>query len=270
MSARTVDVRGRAVELIEAGTGDALVYLHDIADIHAARPGLLPFHEALANEFHVIAPAHPGCAGSDENDDIEEIEDVVFHLLEVLDALSFETFALVGAGVGGWIAAEFSVRYPDRVSRLVLLGATGLHVPDQPIGDIFMAVQSTDGGMYPDFRRMLFAAEDQAEALAMFPDGLGEIGNEMLRYRMFRFLSRVGFRPPYLYNRTLRDRLYRYDRPALIIWGSEDQFVPGTHADAYVEGLGHARLEMLEGAGHSTWIERPGDVAALVSEFLRS
>ncbi len=268
MNARAVDVRGRAVRVIEAGGGKALVYLHDIADVHGARPGLLPFHEALANGFRVVAPAHPGCAGSDENDDIETIEDVVFHLLETLDALSLETFALVGAGVGGWIAAEFSVRHPGRVSRLALLGAMGLHVPDRPTGDVFMAVQSTDGGKHPDFRRMLFAAADGTEALAMFPDGLGEIEHEMLRYKMFRFLSRVGFRPPYLYNRTLRDRLYRYDRPALVVWGGEDRLVPAAHARAYIDGLGDARLEVLEGAGHSTWIERPGDVAALVGGFL--
>ncbi len=270
MSTRVVDVRGRAVGVIEAGGGNALVYLHDIADVHAARSGLFPFHEALAREFRVVAPAHPGCADSDENDDIETIEDVVFHLLEALDVLGIDAFALVGAGVGGWLAAEFAVRHPVRVSRLVLLGATGLYVPDQPIGDVFMAAQSTDGGKYPDFRRMLFADEDGAEALALFPDGRGEIANEMLRYGTFRFLSRVGFRPPYLYNRTLRDRLYRYDRPALVVWGREDRLAPVAHADAYVDGLGDARIEMLEGAGHSTWIERPGEVASLVAGFLKA
>lgn len=268
MKTSTVDVRGRAVEVIEAGDGSALVYLHDIADVHAARPGLLAFHEALASDFHVIAAAHPGCAGSDESDDIDVIEDVVFHLIETLDALDLDTFHLVGAGVGGWLAAEFAVRYPARLNRLVLLGATGLYVPDEPIGDIFMAVQSTDGGMYPDFREMLFADRDLPEALDLFPDGLGEIEHEMLRYKMFRFLSRVGFRPPYLYNRTLRDRLYRCDRPALVIWGDEDQLVPCSHADAFVEGLGNARHEILDGAGHSVWIERPEEVAALIRGFL--
>ena len=268
MSTRTVGVRGRAVEVVEAGEGAPLVYLHDIADVHAGRPGLFTFHEALAGNFRLIAPAHPGCAGSDENDDIDVIEDVVFHLTETLDALELDAFHLVGSGVGGWIAAEFAVRYRERVSRLALLGATGLYVPNEPIGDIFMAVQSTDGGMYPDFREMLFANKDLPQALDMFPDGLGEIEHEMLRYKMFRFLSRVGFRPPYLYNRTLRDRLYRYGGPALIIWGSEDHLVPRAHAHAYVEGLGDAHQEVLEGAGHSVWIERPEEVASLIHSFL--
>ena len=226
MNTQLVDIRGHAVEVTETGDGPTIVYLHDIADIHAASVGLMPFHKSLADDFKVIMPAHPGCAGSTENTDIDVIEDVVFHLIETLDFLSLDTFYLIGAGVGGWIAAEFSVRYPTRASRLVLLGATGLYVPDEPIGDIFMAAQSTDGGMYADFREMLFASKDQAEAIAMFPDGLGELENEMLRYKMFRFLSRVGFRPPYLYNRTLRNRLYRYTNPALVIWGHDDRLVP--------------------------------------------
>ena len=267
MTARTIDVRGRTVEIIETVEGPPLVYLHDIADVHAARSGFFPFHQSLSQNFQIIAPAHPGCAGSEENENIDVIEDVVFHIVEVLDALSLETFHLVGAGAGGWIAAEFAVRHPERLARLALLGAAGLYVPDQPIGDIFMAAQSVDGGMYPDFRNMLFRDASNSEALALFPDGLGEIENEMLRYKMFRFLSRIGFRPPYLYNRTLRDRLYRCGCPALVLWGAEDRLVPTTHAMVYGDELRDAHVEILPGAGHSFWIEQPDDAATLVRGF---
>ena len=84
---------------------------------------------------------------------------------------------------------------------------------------------------------------------------------------MFRFLSRIGFRPPYLYNRTLRDRLYRCDCPALVLWGSEDRLVPTTHATVYGDELGDARVEILPDAGHSFWIEQPDNAAALMRKF---
>ena len=90
----------------------------------------------------------------------------------------------------------------------------------------------------------------------------------MLRYKMFRFLSRIGFRPPYLYNRTLRDRLYRCGCPALVLWGAEDRLVPTTHAMVYGDELGDARVEILSSAGHSFWIEQPDDTADLVRSFL--
>jgi hypothetical protein len=42
---------------------------------------------------------------------------------------------------------------------------------------------------------------------------------------MLRFCSRVGFNPPYFYNRSLKNRLYRIKAPALVIWGLQARFV---------------------------------------------
>ena len=60
MSNRIIDVRGRKVELIEKGAGAPVLYLHDMWDVHTAQGGAFPFHEMLARDFRVTAPAHPG------------------------------------------------------------------------------------------------------------------------------------------------------------------------------------------------------------------
>ena len=112
MSARSVNVRGRKVAVIEAGAGQPLVYLHGFADVHGVAADFQPFHRRLAEAARVIAPAHPGCAGSDELEDGCAIDDVLFHYLELLDALGLERFDLVGHCAGGWIAAELAVRHP--------------------------------------------------------------------------------------------------------------------------------------------------------------
>ena len=100
-----LDLRGRKLAVIERGRGDALIYLHGFADVHGVAADLQPFHDRLAGAARVVAPAHPGCAGSDELGDGYGIDDAVFHYLEVLDALGLERFDLVGHCVGGWIAA---------------------------------------------------------------------------------------------------------------------------------------------------------------------
>ena len=64
-----------------------LVYLHGFADVHGVAGDLLPFHQRLARHARVIAPAHPGCNGSDELRP-RRIDDVVFHYLELFDAES--------------------------------------------------------------------------------------------------------------------------------------------------------------------------------------
>ena len=84
---RALDVGGRAVAVAETGSGAPLFYLHGFADIHGSSSDWLPFHRALAAKVRVVAPAHPGCGVSEENEEIDTIEDVVFHYLQLLDAL---------------------------------------------------------------------------------------------------------------------------------------------------------------------------------------
>jgi pimeloyl-ACP methyl ester carboxylesterase len=265
----TISIDGRAVALAQAGSGEPLLYLHGFADIHGSSRGWLPFHEQLARDARIVAPAHPGCAGSTEDEEIETIEDVAFHYLQVLDALGLQSFHLAGSAIGGWIAAELAVRIPERVRSLTLIGATGLFVPGQPIGDLFMMVQPERGIDYKGFRQILFRDASAPEALAMFPDGKMELERESLRYRMFRFASRVGFSPPYFYNRKLRGRLLRCKRPSLVIAGREDHLVPLTHAAAYAEGL-NGELRLIEGAGSSVVVEQPDAAAALIRSLMRS
>jgi len=268
LSGRTIDINGRKVHVLENGSGAPLLYLHGFADIHSVSENWLPFHGKLAERTRLIAPAHPGCAQTDENKDIETVEDVVFHYLEVLDALKLERFDLVGGCVGGWIAAELAVRHPEKIRKLVLIGAAGLFVEGALIGDIFMMAQPEYGSSYASLREMLFAAADQPNALAMFPDGKGELEDEVRRYQMLRLSSRIGFRPPYFYNYSLRNRLHRISSPALILWGEKDSFVPRVHGETYAEKIPNAELRIIAGAGHSVHVEKPEETARMVADFL--
>ena len=268
MTSRTIDIRGRKVAVAEAGKGTPLLYLHGFADIHSAAPDFLPFHHALAKNFRVIAPAHPACAGSDEDEDIETMDDLVFHYLEVLDALKLETVAVAGACVGGWIAAELASRIPERITKLALIGASGLYVQDKPIGDLFWEAQPTNGTEFHGFRALMFGQPESAAARALFPDRGGDIPRELARYKAMRFASRIGFSPPYFYNRKLRDRLARYRSPALMVWGANDAMVPIEHARAYADAFPKARLQTIAGIGHSPQIEAAEQTAALIARFL--
>ena len=268
MSAAIVEVYGRKVAVLENGGGAPLLYLHGFADVHSVKDGWMPFHERLAQRARVIAPAHPGCAQSDENKDVDAIEDVVFHYLEVLDALKLTQFDLVGSCVGGWIAAELAARHPEKIGKLVLIGAAGLFVEGALIGDVFMMAQPERGASYAGLRAMLFAGADQPLALQLFPDGMGDIEEELRRYQMLRLGSRIGFKPPYFYNYSLRNRLQRIASPALVIWGEKDNMVPRVHGETYAKLIPNAKLTVIPGAGHSVHVEKPEETAKLVSDFL--
>lgn len=270
MALRTVDVRGRKVAVEEIGSGSPLLYLHGFADIHAVSATPLAFHERLAGNAALVAPAHPGVNGSDELSDGYAPSDVVFHYLELLDALKIEKFDLVGHSVGGWIAAELAVTIPDRINRLALIGATGLQVPGSHIADIFMHAQPDRGTDFASMRNILFADAASKPANRYFPDGRSETEEEVRRYQMLRFSSFIGFRPPYLYDRALKARLYRAAMPSIVLWGEHDNFVPRAHGEAYAAGLpgSGGRLVSISAAGHSAPMEAADATAAHVTKFL--
>jgi pimeloyl-ACP methyl ester carboxylesterase len=269
VSKTVLDLRGRKVALIERGRGEPLVYLHGFADVHGVAGDLQPCHLKLSEAARLIAPAHPGCAESDDIGDGYRIDDIVFHYLELFDALGLTTFDLVGHCVGGWIAAELAVRHPERVRRLALIGACGLFVPGAPIGDVFMHSQPERGVELASLRRLLFADEQASAGLRFFPSARGDIAEELRRYQMLRFGSFVGFKPPYFYNRALGDRLYRAAMPAKVIWGADDRMVPRPHGEAYVAGVpGAEGLTLIAGAGHAALLEQPDATADALIEFL--
>lgn len=269
MALKTIDVAGRTLSLLEAGSGEPLVYLHGFADVHGVAGELLPFHKALAENRQVFAPAHPGCAATSDLAGGYTPDDVVFHYLEAIDALGLKHFDLVGHCAGGWIAAEIAVRHPEKVRRLGLIGAAGLFVSNELIGDVFMHAQPERGIDYSTLRHMLFSSADAPLAQRYFPNGRGDIDEEVRRYQMLRFGSYIGFKPPYFYNRSLVDRLHRAAMPALVVWGAEDHMVPVTHARAYANGLpGAGEPVVVAGAGHAVHLEHPDTVAKAFATFL--
>ena len=67
------------------------------------------------------------------------MEDLVFHTIDVMDALGLRGVDVVGLSLGGWLAAELAVRHPARVGRLVLVDAAGTRVPGVERADLFLA-----------------------------------------------------------------------------------------------------------------------------------
>lgn len=267
---KMIAVNGRSVSYIEKGDGEPTIYLHGFADVHGVSGDLLPFHDKLAGAVRLIAPAHPGCSGTSDLPGYYGPDDAVFNYLELFDAMGLKQFNLIGHSAGGWIAAEIAVRYPERVKRLGLIGATGLFVPGEHIGDIFMHMQPDRGRDFASLREMLFSSANAPTAKRYYPDGRGDLDEEIRRYEMIRFASFIGFKPPYLYNRSLVDRLYRANMPAAVVWGEHDHFVPCAHGDVYVAGLPQAgKLKVVTGAGHAAHMEAPDAVADIMLELLR-
>src|SRR5580658_11138679 len=122
-STSAVTVRGCRIRLMRGGSGDPLLYLHG-----ASGAAWLPFLQTLTKHFDVIAPEHPGFGESDTPDWLDNIHDLAYFYLDVLDELKLKDVNLVGLSFGGWIATELAVRSTQRLASLTLSGSAGLYV----------------------------------------------------------------------------------------------------------------------------------------------
>ena len=247
-----ITVRDTPVDLLRAGSGPPLLFLHG-----AGGGGRwLTFQERLAERFDVLAPSHPGHAGSPAAEWIEHISDLAFHYLDLLDALGLPRVHLAGASFGGWIAAEVATMASHRLESLVLIDPVGIKV---------------DGWIYP----FLFGMElpeivatvfhNPMAALALAPPDMS-IETLAVLYRQNTALARVAWNP-YLYNPLLRRRLARIDAPTLLAWGAHDRLVPLVCAEAWRKAIPGATLRVFDGSGHVPHLEEPEAVADAVVEF---
>ncbi|MBO0681887.1 MAG: alpha/beta fold hydrolase [Candidatus Dormibacteraeota bacterium] len=250
---RTLLIGGRHTRVLNAGSGPALVWLHDSFGNRWTRG-----HDELAAHISLLAPSLPGFERTDELAGIDGPEDIVFWLLDLLPQLGVSRPVLGGGGLGGWMAAEFAVRYPERIGGLVLVDAYGLKVEGALPADEFALTT-------PQLRPLLFSDPEGALAQEWLPDQEPpERVEQTLRARVGA--ARLAWQFPY--SPKLRTRLGRAGLPACVIWGDEDRLVPQAHAHAWAEGLPDARLRLFEGAGHYPYMDDPAGFATDVVEFM--
>jgi pimeloyl-ACP methyl ester carboxylesterase len=239
--------------LFRHGTGDPVLVLHA-----AGGAGMWnPYLERLSQHFDVIAPDHPGFGLSPELDGVDSIASLVEHYLSLLDNLELERVSVVGASLGGWLAAEIASTAPERIDRLVLMAPPGIFVPEAPPADLFT--------MKPDeIVRALFLDPAKAEAMLatpLPPEAAAQAERDAASFAKYAS-------EPFLHNPELPARLSRITAPTLVITPEVDLVIPPRHSEAYAAAIGGARLLVLPQCGHALYFEDPDLVADEVISFL--
>lgn len=251
----TVEINGIEVELTVRGRGRPLLFLHPEIGFDRAGPAL----DRLAEAARVIAPTHPGYGSAKLPSEFNTIDDLAYLYLDLLDALDLRDLAVVGAGIGGWIAAEIAVKTTARLSRLVLVDAFGVKIGDRETRDIFDMYFVTEADLA---KIVYFDQEWTKRDLSKLPD------EELYAIARAReATSRYGWRP-YMHNPKLKARLHRIGIPTLFLWGAEDRIVAPAYGRAYCASVPEARFELIERCGHFPHVERPDEFARLTLDFV--
>jgi pimeloyl-ACP methyl ester carboxylesterase len=260
-----VDAPIGKIQLFRAGSGHPLVYLHS-AGGEASNPAL----EELADSYEVLVPMFPGFGESEGIEQIDGMEDAVFHLVDLWELLGLDAPYVLGLSLGGWMALELATRYPGTIARMVLVNPVGLHLDEAPIAEMFGRTPS-------ELAEMLFVDQQHPIAAAMhaMAEFTGDVGRhveipiEMVlpMWKAISATAKLGW-DPYLHNPKLRSRLRRITAPTLVVAGAQDGLVPPIYAETLAREIPGARLEVIQGAAHWLPFEKPAELGALVHGFM--
>jgi pimeloyl-ACP methyl ester carboxylesterase len=251
--------RGIKCRVREAGQGAPVVFFHGAGGLFPEEPVL----EALARRFHVYAPVWPGYGDDVGEEKIEDMLDFALHGWDVIDALALDRKpALVGHSMGGMIAAEMACIANHGVEKLALLAPAGLWIDAHPIPDLF--------AMLPfELAAVLFADPKSGEKF--LTAGVDFSNPDALQQFLVTNSRRLGTAGKILFpipNRRLSKRLYRLRAPTLVLWGAQDKLIPPVYAKRWQELVPHARVALVEAAGHMLPYEQPGATSAELERFL--
>jgi pimeloyl-ACP methyl ester carboxylesterase len=253
----TLAPHGARIEVIEAGKGRDLLYLHG-AGGHLPDDPLIA---AFAEKYHVHAPLLPGYGESTGEESVRDMLDVTLHSLDMLAALKLKNPIVVGHSMGGMIAAEMAAIAPREIGMLCLLAPAGLWLDEHPVVDIFSKLPYELPGL-------LF--HDAAAGQRLLTSGLNMEDPKFLQQFLVMNARRLGMAGKILFpipDRGLAQRLYRIAAKTLIVWGKEDALIPPVYGEAFKKAISKAKLVKVAKAGHAVGQERPQAVLKAVREF---
>lgn len=247
----------------ERGSGPALVLVHGHPFSRCMWRGQL---DSLSDAFRVVAPDLPGYGESPARGETIAPRGLADAVIELLDAIAVERATVVGLSLGGLVAMELGLGYPERVTGVVLTATTAAPLtPEEAEMRRETASRLEREGMLDHALEMagrLFGPAARRDATLVLP-----ILETMLTTSPAGAAAALrgrAERPPY-------DRLLGELRvPALILAGDADFFSTAEITEQLVASLPDPEVVILPGVGHLPNLEMPARFDAVVRRFAAS
>jgi 3-oxoadipate enol-lactonase len=256
----SVDSAGARIHWEAEGAGTPVLLI--MGHLYSSRLWY-PLLPALTRKHRAITFDNRGTGQSDTTGQVT-IGQFAADALAVLDAAGVARAHVYGVSMGGGIAAEFAMRYPERVASLVLgctmmkteVGARApwlarliYYLPRGLVRALLRGRGSPEG----------YGSAAPAEAVAKDMEVLSSD-----RFTMKGVRVQAGAIGAYA---TTREAVGRIAAPTLVIHGDEDRTVDVKHGRAFAEAIPGSRLVILAGAGHNFLVAANAASTKAVMEF---
>jgi len=258
-------VNGIRVYYEEQGTGESLILINGLAfpmDLWFAQS------RELSRDFRVIALDNRGIGRSDKPNVEYSIAMMAADAVGLLGALNIEKSHVAGLSMGGFIAQEIALSYPDMVNRLVLV-ATGMGgARSLALGKPFWEkVAAAIAGKPPE---QVYRADLTLMTAPGFPEKHPDVLDQAVALRMknpqplHAFMRQLAACNAFDNNNLAQN----ISQPTQIILGMDDPIFPLPLADDFRRKLPNAKMIFYENCGHAIHLEKPDQLNRDIREFL--
>jgi len=256
-----VEIRDLSLHYEEWGEGPAILL---IAGIPAVASDWAPVAERLAARGRrVIAYDNRGSGATTVTPGPYTTAQMAADAVGLLDYLSLDRADVFGMSMGGMIAQEFAISYPERVDCLVL-GCTHAGVahaaPAPAAAGRAFALRTDDWALR--MRTLApFAFSRSVEPCVL---------DAFIEKKSRDVQDAVGYRAQIdsVLVHDTEARLSEVRAPTLVLTGDDDQIIPGESSKLLAERIPNAELRTIGGSGHLFFLERPDETIEILSDFL--
>lgn len=267
------------IRVVEVGSGPPLLFAHGTA---GSGPAFAPLIRELSN-FRCIIFDRPGFGLSEPiRYSVDSFGTTVADLQsQLLDTLGIQSVDVVGHSIGGLFGLRLALQYPERVRRIVLLGAGPIvdaagvpviiRIIASPLGALFVRAIGRAGATKAMLRANGHRASlDDGRIPPAWVDWRTSVSrdtNSMRNER--RMVQAIVSGNSYRRGLTMTDsELAAIRHPALMLYGTSE---PSGTLSLWRHVMGvtpNGRLSIVDGAGHMVWLDEPSRVAKEMHQFL--
>jgi pimeloyl-ACP methyl ester carboxylesterase len=243
------------------GSGRPVLLIHGLG---YARWGWEPVLEGLAQNNELILFDNRGIGESDAPDGPYSARGLAEDAVAVLDSAELERADVLGTSLGGMVALQLALDFPDRVDRLVLACTTPGGTASAPMPERTVRLMAEAQGLPPEvaLRRFVENAFGATADAALV--------DRIMEHRLATAQSPKAWGAQAAAGAAfdVADRIHEIHAPTLVLTGDDDAVVDPANSRLLAATIPGARLEVFPGAGHLFFWEQPERFVQLVREFL--
>jgi len=194
----------------------------------------------------------------------------VRQLKDLLDALGLKQVSLIGLSMGGPITTSFVSKYPDYVSKHVLIDPVGAKQVE-----LLRILKSLNLPVVGELALGLFGSASMVKGIAADLFDSKAVEHFQAQYKVQ--MQYKGFKRAIL--STMRNGMLesfyetyacvgKLHKPTLLFWGTDDRTVPFEYSKFILKAMPHAEFHVIENCGHIPHYEKPEVVNPILLEFL--